>query len=121
MTSNGSANQTGLLSVLSSASKSGTQRRPSLPAFVSTSRAQPTDRPRGAGGRLKSWDHLSTDQVIRHGAKAAAQANAGRRVDLLGNLMMLVFIGLAIGMAAVTIHQEEQLAPRERQLLQQQR
>lgn len=40
-------------------------------------------------------------------------------VGMLGNLMMVVFIVLAVGMAAVAIHQEERMAPQERQLLQQ--
>lgn len=40
---------------------------------------------------------------------------------MLGNLMMVAFIVLAVGMAAVAIHQEERMAPQERQLLQQQR
>lgn len=40
-------------------------------------------------------------------------------VGVFGNLMMIVFIVLAVGMAAVAIHQEERLAPQERQLLQQ--
>lgn len=40
---------------------------------------------------------------------------------MLGNLMMVVFIVLAVGMAAIAIHQEDRLAPQERQHLQQQR
>lgn len=40
---------------------------------------------------------------------------------MLGNLMTAAFVFLAVGMAAIAIHQEDRLAPQERQLLQQQR
>lgn len=42
-------------------------------------------------------------------------------VGMLGNLMTAAFVFLAVGMAAIAIHQEDRLAPQERQLLQQQR
>lgn len=72
------------------------------------------------GGR-QSWRRsLSTDAIIQRG-KAAAASDASRGVSLLGNLVMLVMVATVLSIAAVTIHQEEQLAPRERQALQQQR
>lgn len=121
MKSNGWQIQAGQSNGPSRVSRSGTQPQPCLPAFVSTSHAHTTDRPAGAGGRLQSWDHLSTDSIIQRGAKATAKADARRRIDRLANLTVTAFVVLAIGMAAYAIAQEERLAPHERHLLQQQR
>lgn len=116
--SNGSRNPAGTLTARGSAFKTAT---PTLPSFVSRSYARAADRPGAACARLKSWQHLETDEVIRRGAAAAAQTHAGSRVSRLGNLALTAFVLLAIGMGAYAIHQEQRLAPHERQLLQQQR
>lgn len=42
-------------------------------------------------------------------------------MSVIGDLVLATFVFLAVGMAAVAINHEERLAPRERQLLQQQR
>lgn len=47
-----------------------------------------------------------------------AEADAGCGVGILGNLVMTAFVALAVGMAAYAIHQEQRLAPHEKQLLQ---
>lgn len=55
-------------------------------------------------------------QRSSHAAHRAA-AEAGCEVGLLGNLTLVVFVALSVFMAAVAIHQEERLAPSERQAL----
>ncbi len=70
--------------------------------------------------RIDSADDSSAAS-FKEWVTAPAPSDAGCGVGILGNLVMAVFILLAIGMAAIAIHQEERLAPRERQLLQHQR
>jgi hypothetical protein len=101
------------LSEQSPASKNDTQRPLSLPPFVSTTHAS-ADRPSAACGRLKSWDPTPP---IQHWTTASAPADAGRGVGILGNLTLVGFMLLAVGMAGVAIHQEQRLAPHERQLM----
>ena len=121
MTSNGSQIQPGRLNAPSTASRNGTRPQPCLPVFTSTSHARPTNRPRGVNGRLQDWEHLSTDAIIQRGAKASAQADASCGIGAFGNLLLVTFVGLAVCMAAIAIHQEQRMAPHERQLLERQR
>lgn len=79
-----------------------------LPSFVSSrSLNARTDRPRSARGRLQSWDHLPTDQVLQRRAATAAKANARRRA--VGQLLTGAFIAIAFAMASVAMHREAQL------------
>lgn len=55
---------------------------------------------------------------FRQCAAATASFDAGCGVGILGNLVMTAFVALAVGMAAYAIHQEQRLAPQEKQLLQ---
>lgn len=121
MTSNGSQIQPGLSSAPSTASGTVTRKQPSLPAFASTNHARTTARPAGARGRLQSWEHLSTDQILQRSAKAAAEADARSGIGAFGNLIFVALMVIVTGMAITAIHQEQRLAPHERQLLQQQR
>lgn len=86
---------------------------------MSNDHAQPTARPDSAGADQRR--KTAPLPPFKHWATAPAPADAGCGVGLIGNLAMAAFILLAVGMAAVAIHQEERLAPHERQLLQRQR
>lgn len=120
MISNGFVIPAGRLSEPLTVSGSGSQPRPSLPVFASMSHAQPTDRPadpavdreRQAAPSLPPFKHWTT---------APAPADAGGGVGAFGNLVLTAFLAIAIGMAVAAIHQEERMAPHERQLLQQRR
>jgi hypothetical protein len=112
MNSNGFAPPTTPSNELSNASLSATQAPPSLPHFVSTRHAV-SDRPTSARGRLEGWDPVP----LKHWTTVDPPSDAGSRVGIIGNLTMVAFLLLAIGMAGAAIHQEERLAPHERQLL----
>lgn len=115
MNSNGSAQLATPSNAQLRTSKTATPRQPSLPVFVSTRHAA-TDRPAGARGRLQNWEHLSTDEVIRRGAKASAEADASRGVTAVGNLMMVVMVIFSLAMAGAALHQEAQLEREAQQL-----
>lgn len=102
---NGSPIPTGTLTGLANASKPVT---PMLPSFVSSrSRYARTDRPRSARGRLQSWEHLPTDQIIQRRAETTAKADARRRA--IGQILTGAFIAVAFAMASVAMHREAQL------------
>lgn len=58
---------------------------------------------------------------LRHWTTVDPPADAGGRVDVFGNLIVTIFVALAVGMATYAIHQEGQIQPQERQALQQRR
>lgn len=113
--SNGSLIPTGTLTAPANASRRVT---PTLPSFVSSrSQHAHTDQLASARGRLKSWEHLPTDKLIRKGAQASAKADASRGVRAFGNLMMVVMMGFALVMAAAALHQESALQQQEQHVL----
>ena len=86
---------------------------------MSDNHARPAARPDFAGADQRR--KATPLPPFKHWATAPAPADAGCGVGLIGNLAMAAFILMAIGMAAVAIHQEERLAPHERQLLERRR
>lgn len=115
MISNGFVIPAGRLSEPLTVSGSGSQPRPSLPVFASMSHAQPTDRPADPAATAPPAP------PFKHWTTAPAPADAGGGVGAFGNLVLTAFLAIAIGMAVAAIHQEERVAPHERQLLQQRR
>jgi hypothetical protein len=72
-------------------------------------------------GRHDRWDKgcYSQKEILQR--RALSSPDAGRGVGAFGNLVLVGFIFIAIGMAGVALHQEQRLSPQERQLLHQQR
>lgn len=56
------------------------------------------------------WSHVRK-------AQRQAEANAAARRQLLGHITSIIFLLVALGMAASALHREQRLAPQERQAL----
>lgn len=120
MNSNGSRIPAGQSKEPLRASGSGSRPQPSLPSFVVTSNAKLHDRPASPVAD-RQRQAASTSPPFKHWTTASASTDAGCGVNRFGNLAMVGFVIIAIGMAVAAIHQEQRLAPHERQLLQQRR
>ena len=108
--------EAGRLNEPSRFSKPGTLTPQSLPSQKSThaQSARRDSRLASTGGWRQESGHQDAQ---RRRAAAASPTDAGCGVGLLGNLTLAAFVALSVFMAAVAIHQEERLAPSERQLL----
>jgi hypothetical protein len=83
-----------------------------LPSFVSSRSQHASDQATGARGRLQSWNHLPTDQVLQRG-RAAATPDASGGIRALGNVMMVVMVVFSIVMAGAALHHEGRLQQQE--------
>lgn len=71
-----------------------------------------------------AWPDSANDSLaasFKEWPATTAETDAGRGVKTLGDALIVALVALAVLMAGVAIHQEERLAPHERQLLQRQR